>query len=277
MNIKDILVYADGSDAFESRLNYSIALAQSSKAHLTALYIVPRYTVHAYAGMAMDPGIIQQSNEQEWEEARETQQKFESMTKAADIDVEWRVEEGDAAYYLNSHGRYFDLVVLGQTNPEWDDALFTGLADDLVISLGRPALVVPYIGALAKPANRVLVAWDGSHSAARAVNDAMPFLKAADQVEVMTINSNKATLDEGDIPAIDISLHLARHGVKATAKSLHAENISAGDLILSHASDFGADLLVMGAYGHSRFRELILGGVTRNLLQHMTLPVLMSH
>jgi nucleotide-binding universal stress UspA family protein len=277
MNIKDILVYADGSDAFESRLEYTIALAQSSGAHLTALYIVPRYTVHAYAGMSMDPGIIQQSNEREWDEARMTQQKFESMTKASDIDVEWRVEEGDAAHHLNSHGRYFDLVVLGQTNPKWDDALFTGIADDLVISLGRPALVVPYVGALAKPANRILVAWDGSHSAARAVNDAMPFLKVADQVEVMTIKSDKATLDEGNIPAVDISLHLARHGVKATAKSLHAGNISDGDLILSHACDFGADLLVMGAYGHSRFRELILGGVTRNLLQHMTLPVLMSH
>lgn len=277
MNIKDILVYADASDAFESRLNYAIALAQSNNAHLTALYIVPRYAVHAYVGMSMDPGIIQQTNEREWDEARATQQRFDNMTKSADIDVEWRVEEGDAAYHLNSHGRYFDLVVLGQTNPEWDDALFTGLADDLVISLGRPALVVPYFGALAKPASRILVAWDGSHSAARAVNDAIPFLKVADQVEVMTINSDKATFDEGDIPAVDMSLHLARHGVKATAKSLHAENINAGDLILSHASDFGADLLVTGAYGHSRFRELILGGVTRNLLKHMTLPVLMSH
>lgn len=277
MNIKDILVYADASDGFESRLNYSIALAQSSSAHLTALYIVPRYAVHAYVGMSMDPGIIQQTNEREWDEARATQQKFEKMTKSSDIDIEWRVEEGDAAHHINSHGRYFDLVVLGQTNPDWDDALFTGLADDLVISLGRPALVVPYDGALAKPANRILVAWDGSHSAARAINDAMLFLKAGDQVEVMTISSDKVTLDEGDIPAVDISLHLARHGVKATAKSLHAENISAGGLILSHAGDFGADLLVMGAYGHSRFRELVLGGVTRNVLKHMTLPVLMSH
>jgi nucleotide-binding universal stress UspA family protein len=277
MSIKDILVYADGSDAFESRLNYSIALAQSSSAHLTALYIVPRYTVHAYAGMSMDPGIIQQTNEREWDEARATQQKFEHMTKTSDIDVEWRVEEGDAAHHLNSHGHYFDLVVLGQTNPEWDDALFTGLADDLVISLGRPALVVPYVGAVANPANRILVAWDGSRSAARAVNDSMPFLKAADQVEVITINSDQATQGESDIPAVDISLHLARHGVKATATSLHAEDISAGDLILAHAADYRADLLVMGAYGHSRFRELILGGVTRKLLQHMTVPVLMSH
>jgi nucleotide-binding universal stress UspA family protein len=105
----------------------------------------------------------------------------------------------------------------------------------------------------------------------------MPFLKAADQVEVITINSDQETQGEADIPAVNISLHLARHGVKATANSLHAEDISAGDLILAHAADYGADLLVMGAYGHSRFRELILGGVTRKLLQHMTVPVLMSH
>lgn len=277
MNIKDLLVHADASDAFESRLRYAIELAKNSNAHLTALYIVPRYAVHAYVGMSMDPGIIQASNEREWDEARATQQKFENMTKVEDINVEWRVEEGEPVHHLNNHGRYFDLMIIGQTNPEWDDDLFTGLADDLVISLGRPVLVVPYAGTAVKNTSRILVAWDGSHSAARAVNDAMPFLKAAELVEVMTISPEKTTLDEGDIPAADISLHLARHGVKATAQSLHAKDMTAGDLILSHASDFGADLLVMGAYGHSRFRELILGGVTRNLLKHMTLPVLMSH
>ena len=277
MSIKDILVHADSTAAFESRLRYALALAQSNGAHLTALYVVPRFMVPAYVGVPMDPGIIQLSNEREWAEAQTAHKKFEDMTKAEGVNVEWRTEEGEPLRHLNNHGRYFDLAVLGQTNPVDSEDFFTSIADDLVISLGRPALVVPHVGVAASVAKRILVAWNGSHSSTRAVNDAMPFLKAADVVEVVSINPENVGLDEGDVPAADISLHLARHGVNATAKGIHAKGISKGDAILSHASDFGADLLVMGAYGHSRFRELVLGGTTRQLLKQMTLPVLMSH
>ena len=277
MSIKDILVQADCLDAFESRLHYAIALAKTNDAHLTALYVAPRYNIPAYVGISVDPGIIQATDELEWDQARAAQRLFEKITATEQLSVEWRVEEGDSVGHFNTHGRYFDLVVLGQADPAWDDDLFTGITGELVISLGRPALVVPYAGAPAKAAKRILVAWDGSHSAARAINDAMPFLKSADMVEVISITSAKISLDEGDVPAADISLHLARHGVNAIAQGFHAKDISNGALILSHASDLGADLLVTGAYGHSRFRELLLGGVTHHLLKHMTLPVLMSH
>ena len=277
MSIKDILVHADGTAAFESRLHYALALAQSNDAHLTALYIVPKYIVPAYVGVPMDPSVFQVSTEREWATAEAVQLRFESITKTASVNVEWRVEEGEPLRHLNNHGRYFDLVILGQTNPLDSEDFFTGIADDLVISLGRPSLVVPHAGVPDKVASRILVAWNGSHSAARAINDALPFLKAADAVEVLSINSENAGLDEGDLPAANISLHLSRHGVNATAKSCHAKGESKGDVILSQARDFGAEMLVMGAYGHSRFRELVLGGATRHLLKQMTLPVLMSH
>ncbi|MFT5659190.1 MAG: nucleotide-binding universal stress UspA family protein [Gammaproteobacteria bacterium] len=277
MSIKDILVQADNSDAFESRLHYSIALAQSHHAHLTALYTVPRYAIPAYTGISIDPAIFQTVIEGERQEAKKIQQKFETITANAELNVEWRLEEGDITHYLSLHGRYFDLVIVGQSNPDWGDDAFFGVADDLIIGLGRPGLVVPYVGAEPKAPKRILVAWNASRTATRAINDALPLLKNADFVEVMSINPEKNNASEGDIPAADISLHLARHGVKATAKESHTKDLSKGDLILSHAADIGADLLVMGAYGHSRFRELVLGGVTRQLLKQMTLPVFMSH
>ncbi len=203
--------------------------------------------------------------------------KFESISANQDCNVEWRVEEGDPTHYLNLHGRYFDLVVLGQPDPKWNIDSFTEITDNLVISLGRPCLVVPYIGTPSKTPKRILVAWNGSHSSTRAINDALPLLKDADLVEVMSIKSNKSSFDDGDIASADICLHLARHGVKAEAKGTFSRDISDENLILSDACDMAADLLVMGAYGHSRFRELVLGGVTRHLLRHMTIPVFMSH
>lgn len=277
MTIQDILIHADSTDSFEARLRYTVELAKNTDAHLTALYVIPRYRIPAYAGVPMDPDILQQTINFEREQAKSTRARLEAIAASEAYNVEWREVEGEPAQCLNSQGRYFDLAVLGQTNPAWNDDYFGGLADELIISLGRPCLVVPYIGTPPKPAKRILVAWNGSHSAARAINDALPFLQAADLVEVLSINPQKSHFDEGDLPAADICLHLARHGVNAVAKSRQANDISSGDLILSHACDMSADLIVMGAYGHSRFRELVLGGVTRNLLKHMTVPVFMSH
>jgi nucleotide-binding universal stress UspA family protein len=137
--------------------------------------------------------------------------------------------------------------------------------------------VVPYIGAATPPGKRVIVAWNGGREAARAVNDALPLLVAADQVDVVCVNPGRGEEDDADLPGADLCLHLARHGVKAEAQELVASDIEAGDLLLSRAADSGADLIVMGAYGHARWREVVLGGVTRQLLNQMTVPVFMSH
>jgi nucleotide-binding universal stress UspA family protein len=277
MVIKDILVHADNSDTFEKRLRYALELGRKNNAHIAALYVMPKYPIPAYVGVPMDPVTFQEIRDNERQMAETAKKLFESITENQDCNVEWRVEEGDPTHHLNIHGRYFDLVVLGQPDPKWNTDSFTEITDDLVISLGRPCLVVPYIGAAAITPKRILVAWNGSHSSARAINDAMPLLEAADFVEVMSISSDKSSFDEGLTSSADMCLHLARHGVNAEAKGTLFTDISEGNLILSHACDIGADLLVMGAYGHSRFRELVLGGMTRHLLRNMTIPVLMSH
>jgi nucleotide-binding universal stress UspA family protein len=123
----------------------------------------------------------------------------------------------------------------------------------------------------------VVIAWNSAREAARAVHDAMPLLIAAEAVTVLTIDPREGPQGHGELPGADISLHLARHGVKAQVERTVSADLPVGEVLLSRLADLGADLLVMGAYGHSRMRELLLGGATRSLLQSMTVPVLMSH
>ncbi len=209
-----------------------------------------------------------------WAQADEASKRFEADAARAGVAAEWRALEGDVAATLNEQGRYADLVVVGQSNPEDEDDMSAGVADRLVLELGRPVLIIPYIGTHDTVGKRVLVAWNAKREAVRAINDALPILERAERVDVMVINPSG---EEGDLPAADISLHLARHGVKAEAQSIAADDIDAGNLLLSRAADADADLIVMGAYGHSRFRETVLGGVTRHMMKHMTVPILMSH
>ena len=140
---------------------------------------------------------------------------------------------------------------------------------------GRPILVIPYIGRFATVGSRILVGWNNSREATRAVNDAMPLLAKAISVTVLEASARNSATD--DATGADITRHLTRHGINAEITRTVTSSISTPDLLLNHAADMSADLLVVGGYGHSRLRELVLGGVTRELLRHMTLPVLMSH
>ncbi len=151
------------------------------------------------------------------------------------------------------------------------------MVGNLVMSAGRPALVIPYIGAPEGFGRTVTLAWDAGREAARTVADAMPLLERAEQVHVLAVNPRSGISGHGEEPGADIALHLARHGITAEVNHTHAQDVGVGDAILSWLSDSGSDLLVMGAYGHSRLRELVLGGVTRRLLDSMTVPVLISH
>ncbi len=147
----------------------------------------------------------------------------------------------------------------------------------MALAVGRPVLVVPYAGRFEACGRRVLVAWNASRAATRAVNDAMPLLAGAETVTVLCVDPDEDRRAHGDVPGADVAVHLARHGVKARVESTASGGIGVGNAVLSRASDIGADLLVMGAYGHTRVRELLLGGATRTILESMTVPVLLSH
>ena len=196
---------------------------------------------------------------------------------AAGLSAEHRLIEaslGGAAGLFGRLARRFDLAVVGQTSPE------EMLPDDLFIESalfesGRPTLVVPYIQEYGLKLGRVLACWDASHHAARAIADAMPFLRRGKTTEIVIFADARAPADE--VPGADIGAHLARHGLAVEVKRLIAEDTDVANAILSHAADSGADFIVMGGYGHSRLREFVLGGATRGMLAQMTVPVLMAH
>jgi nucleotide-binding universal stress UspA family protein len=186
--------------------------------------------------------------------------------------------EEEAGVALCLQARYSDLLIIGQDDP--DEALL-GQGADLpayaVMNAGRPMFIVPYAGQFDRIGNRVVVAWDGGLQAARAITTALPILKQAQQVQVAMFDPEAGSRAHGELPEADIGLYLVRHGVKVECSRKPAgDDMDIGNALLSHLADCGADLLVMGGYGHSRFREILRGGVTRTILSSMTVPVLMA-
>jgi len=189
------------------------------------------------------------------------------------------VDESDMSTALNRRARVNDLVVLTQANPHDDrhQAYGQRQIEATLLASARPVLVLPYANAAQTLGERVLVAWDDSHAAASAVADALPLLRRARHVQVLAFNKPDVS-DEGGFSDDLASLAewLKRHGVAVQAR-VETTEIAVADALLSRASDLGADLIVMGAFGHARWRERILGGATRAILASMTVPVLLSH
>lgn len=276
MAIKHILVHLDRSEASAGRLETAVRLAAAHDAHLTGLYVIDLPSMVFYGVPDFPAEYAERFEAEEHEAASNMEKRFQERVAREQLSTEWRTGEGDTATIIGLHARYADLAVVGQAEPE-ALAPQRGLPEGVVLDLGRPVLIIPYIGAQPTIGENVLVAWNASREATRAITDALPILERAKNVTVMAFNPEAGGEGHGDIPSADIALWLARHGVKAEAKHTYASDIDTGNALLSWAADLGADLLVMGAYGHSRLRELVLGGTTRQILSEMTVPVLMSH
>jgi nucleotide-binding universal stress UspA family protein len=266
MTYKDLLVVLDTMPHTRERLLLAARLAERFNAHLIGLYA------------NLVPELESQSSQSRRGATEKARSLFDEITAHRSFSAEWRSTIGAPGEVAALHGRYADLVILGQYDPDERHAALTQpRPEEVALLIGRPILITPYIGGFADTGRRVLIGWDASRQATRAVNDAMPLLAAASSVTVLSIDPNQNPEDHGEIPGADITLHLARHGVAAEVQSTVSAGIGIGNTLLSRANDLGADLLVMGAYGHSRTRELLLGGATRTILNSMTLPVLMAH
>lgn len=278
MALKDLLMHVDDTKANAGRVDAAMRLAAAHDAHLTGLYVSPRAeSVPAFVDSHIPKEFLEARRKADLARADQAEKAFRAAADRAGVNAEWRFVEGDLMATLSLHARYADLLVIGQADPS--DALSPSpeVIDDIVYDVGRPVLVIPYIGAPDIVGKRILVAWNASREAMRAIHDAMPILERAAAVQVLSVNPVRGSAGHGELPGADISLHLARHGVEAQAAFTQSEDISVGEMLLSRAADHQADLIVMGAYGHSRYRELVLGGATRELLEAMTVPVLMSH
>lgn len=275
MPLKDLLVHLDNSRQSLERLDAAIALATAHEAHLIGLYPRTFPYIPGFVRAQISEDVLKAQEVMAAAAVEAAEATFNERTARAGISAEWRCVEGRPLEVLSVHARYCDVAIVGQRDPEGEEGTADpDMPDHLILSLGRPVLIIPKVGSYPVIGERVMVAWDASRLASRAVNDALPILERAKRVVVMAVNPKSEEL--GEIPSADICLHLARHGVNAEAQHVYADDVDVGDMLLSRAADQAIDLLVMGAYGHARWREVVLGGVTRYMLEYMTMPVLMS-
>jgi nucleotide-binding universal stress UspA family protein len=296
MALKDILVGVDPSTAGEGRLKLALNLVRAHEAYITACYIMREEhaapsPILAGVPVNLGPGILVAPEagptlgdtvptpispaSREAERAEQVEELFRTELRAHGLGGEWHLlSPGETAVFIDL-AKSFDLTILGQLSPEIRSTGFR--PDEIVIATGRPVLVVPYAGAFDTVGRRALVAWDGTREAARAANDALPLLENAEAVTVMFVGARETALEEHH-PSIERMVHhLQRHGIAARAEETLHGDLRISDVLLSRAADLAVDLLVAGAYHHSQLREALVGGVSRELLDHMTVPVLMSH
>ncbi|MEX3633511.1 universal stress protein [Paraburkholderia sp. BR14320] len=279
MSYKSILVHLDTSVRAHPRLEIALQLAHRFHAGLTGLfstYVPPR---HAFFVMAGTAEYYAEHERQRHERAGSLERLFHAELARAKVEGQWITADGYANDVVPPYARLADLIVLGQTDPVDPEAFVAEqFVEHVVLSTGRPVLLVPSSGRVTPPGRHVLIAWDGSREATRAIHDALPFLAHAAKVSLLTVHSPSDQPPRDRIPGADIALTIARHGVKIDVRELTIENDTpVGDALLSQASELGCDLIVMGAYAHSRLHEVVLGGATRTMLESMTVPVLLSH
>jgi nucleotide-binding universal stress UspA family protein len=277
--LKDVLVNLSVAEGRDPTCDYAISLANAFNAHLEGVAIAYNPAIPAIAGgcEVMLPGWIEEERDKAAERAKAAAAKFEANAGREGLSTESRVLNatvGKAPHLFAQIARGFDLSLVQQNDPEqpvYENSLLIAALFDS----GRPVLIVPCIQRGGLRLNRVMLCWDGSRNAARAIADAQPFLVRAKAIELLTVVSPDVESDE--TRAGEIARHLARHHLKVEVESVVAAEVDVPNALLSHAADSSTDLMVMGGYGHSRMREFILGGATRGILATMTVPTLMSH
>ena len=276
MTYRTIAVHVDASEHAPARVALAAGLAAAMEAHLTGVAAtgISRHAQSVYGSPVWKQPLLDMRHM-----AQRGLDAFDSVAAACGVQQRTlALAEDDAAGALLTHSRYADLLILSQHDPQ--EALSTGLDDLpplLLANSGRPLLVTPRgMAAAAPPVSHALLAWDGSRHAARAIVDALPLLRMARQVTLLMLNAATVPCDQSEMPGADMALFLARHGVAADmVDGFTGEQLGAA--LLQWAADLRCDLLVMGGYGHSRAREVLLGGATQTVLRDATLPVLISH
>lgn len=279
MSYRSILVHLTDVRRAPGVLSAARRVADPGARHVAGIAVLPPPIVIP----AMDAGpatTVEQHRTDYAGEIERLESAFSEAFRQAGQGNEWIIEDArhsSAVDRVLDHAHTADLVISSQQDPAWGLSWMLEAPERLVLESGRPVLLVPSTWQRGTVGKRVLAAWDGRREATRAIFDALPLLKAAESVFVMRVNPQSEGSAAAELPDIDICTALARHGIKCEAIESSGPSHDAGKTLLSAAEMRGADLLVMGCYGHSRMREMVIGGVTRHVLRHMTIPVLMSH
>ncbi len=275
--IKDIVVNLSVSQEVGTAGDYAVSVASAFRAHLTGIAFVYDPVVPVSGTGYIPAEIIETQQADNETAAKAAIARFSAATKREGLSAEPLTVTASLAGAGDQFARVarrFDLAIVDQSRPE-TSSMEEVIAEATLFGSGRPMIVVPYIQKGPLKLDNVMVCWDGSRQAARAIADAMPLLVKAGSVEIVIIANERGKQDE--IEGADMGEHLARHGLKIDVNRIAGGNIDVADALLSHAADSGTDFMVMGGYGHSRLREFVLGGVTHTILRSMTVPALLSH
>jgi nucleotide-binding universal stress UspA family protein len=275
--IKDIVVNLGLGERGSPAGDYAVSVADAFDAHVVGVSFLYDPIVPVSATGYIPAEVIETQRADNEAAAKTAIDRFAAAASRAGVSAEQVTLSASLAGAGDTFGRIarrFDLAVVGQAEPE-ANSVEEIIAESTLFESGRPVIVVPYIQKAPLKLDNVMVCWDGSRPAARAIADAMPLLEKAGRVEVVIIANERGKQDE--IEGADMGQHLARHGLKVEVNRIAGGKIDVADALLSHVADSGTDFIVMGGYGHSRLREFVLGGVTHTILRSMTAPVLMSH
>lgn len=279
MSLKSILVNLNDANRAEAMTGLALDLAEKNSAHVIGLYVRPAMQIYPAVGMQVSPEMYEIHDKYFQDASDEAEKLFNAALARSGVSGEWRsVRCANAAIATKivEHGLQSDLIMMSQVDPDNTGGIEPDCAEQVVMESGRPVLLLPTSGTFKTVGNNILVGWNGTREAARAAFDAVPFMQDAKSVRLVWIDAHQDESYAGNLPGAEMAASLARHDITVSAEALPSGDVSAGDTLLNAASDYGSDLLVMGAYGHSRIREFVFGGVTRNVLKHMTIPVLMS-
>jgi nucleotide-binding universal stress UspA family protein len=275
--IKDVVVNLTGGQPQDFAADYAVSIGATFGAHVAGVGFIYEPVIPGSMLGGIPTDLIEVQREENSKAAKEAIARFEAAVKAANLSAETRMVDASVAGAADLFGRIarrFDIAVVGQARRE------QGASEELLIEgalfgSGRPVVIVPFVQKQGLKLDRIIICWDGSRPAARAIADAMPFLKRAKAIEIVVVTGERDK--SGEITGTNIRRHLARHDINVEIKHITGAGADVPNTILSHAADSGTDFMVLGGYGHSRLREFILGGVTRSIMRSMTVPVLMSH
>ncbi|WP_422368185.1 universal stress protein [Pelagibius sp.] len=279
MRFKNILVYLDQGESNEERVGSALAIAKAHDATLTGVVVdaLPSSGILQKLGVSGNDAVVEKARA----DAQSTIDEFRKRAETAGIATETSIiecDEGKASEKLSRLARVHDLSILRQANPDRDHAAFVAvLSEQVMFSSGRPVIFMPYVGAKRVPFSNGLIAWDGSRAATRAVHDSLPLLETMEEALILVVDPENIEHYQKTKPGEKLSRHLTAHGISNTVKRVPRGDISTSSVIMNELANTGADLLIMGAYGTPKLREVILGGVTRTVLESMIVPVFMSH
>lgn len=284
MPYKTVMVVLNDADRTEQLLDASSSIALKCDAHLVGLYVLPAVQIYADVGMMSTPILFEGYRDLFQAKLNAVKGRFDDRVKRDGLKGEWRTIESpypNIAESAITHGRQADLIVISQINGEPESGVEKDLAERLIMESGRPVLMIPRKGRFAPAgegfAEKALIGINGTRESARAMYDAIPLLSLIKETRVIWVDPYKQRSEEGDVPGADEAMALSRHGLNVVAEPMMTNGRNPGEALLLRANDLGAELVVMGAYAHSRMREFVFGGATSHVLENMTVPVLMSH